>query len=214
MRRIGPRLAALLVLSLLVGLNLVLPAGAHVTKKLPHLFRHLDPRYTNVNEMAANSNLLDGQDSTAFLGAAAKAADADLLDGQNSTAFMAGPGKVIEGAVDILPSPSGDDFFLVLSDGALFEVAYMCPDPLADNGVIRLTNITNGTVNMFTDNGLANPIYQQVPADSAEFPAAFAAGEFITFQLHAPNVGIATIHVMSVHRASDCHVQAQAVISS
>jgi hypothetical protein len=47
-----------------------------------------DPRYINVDEMAANANLLDGQDSTAFLGANATAANANLLDGQDSTAFL------------------------------------------------------------------------------------------------------------------------------
>jgi hypothetical protein len=102
MRRIGTaRLAALLVLSVLVGSNLILPAGAHVTRRLRHLYGHLDPRYINANETAANANLLDGQDSTAFLGVNEQAADADLLDGQNSTAFMAGPGKVVDGAVNI-----------------------------------------------------------------------------------------------------------------
>jgi hypothetical protein len=44
--------------------------------------------------------------------------------------------------------------------------------------------------------------------------AAAASGEMITFQAHSPTFGIATITVLSVHRASDCHVQAQAVISS
>jgi len=58
-----------------------------VTKRIGHLFSHLDPRYINANEMVSNADLLDGQDSTAFLEANAKAADADLLDGQNSTSL-------------------------------------------------------------------------------------------------------------------------------
>jgi hypothetical protein len=52
-----------------------LPAGAHVTRRVSHLLQHLDPQYINVNEMAANANLLDGQDSSAFLGANAEAAE-------------------------------------------------------------------------------------------------------------------------------------------
>jgi hypothetical protein len=232
MRRTGPaKLAALVVLSVLVGLNLILPAGAHVTKRVPHLLKHLDPRYLNVDEMAANANLLDGQDSSAFLGANAKAADteqldgqdssaflganaraadADLLDGLNSTAFMAGPGKVIEEVVALPPGSSGG----VMLEEGLFNIQYQCPDVLSDNGTVGLLNVTFGTVNLFTDNGSTNPTYQQVPASNFAPTAAAATGEFITFQVHAPNVGIATINVMSVHRASDCHVQAQAVISS
>jgi hypothetical protein len=41
------------------------------------------------NGKAPNSDLLDGKDSTEFLGATAKAADADLLDGRDSTDFAA-----------------------------------------------------------------------------------------------------------------------------
>jgi hypothetical protein len=39
-------------------------------------------------DSAANADLLDNLNSTAFLGANAKAADAELLDGFNSTAFL------------------------------------------------------------------------------------------------------------------------------
>jgi hypothetical protein len=45
-----------MILVLFVGSNLVLPAGAHVTKRIGHLFSHLDPRYINANEMASNAN--------------------------------------------------------------------------------------------------------------------------------------------------------------
>lgn len=39
-------------------------------------------------QKAADSDLLDGQDSSTFLGAGAKAADSNLLDGQDSSAFL------------------------------------------------------------------------------------------------------------------------------
>ena len=42
----------------------------------------------NIIAKAPDSQLLDGQDSTAFLGSGAKAADSDLLDGQDSSAFL------------------------------------------------------------------------------------------------------------------------------
>jgi hypothetical protein len=210
MRLIGPaRLGAVVALSLLVGLNLILPAGAHVTKRLPHLFGHLDPRYMSVNEMPANANLLDGQDSTAFLGANAKAADADLLDGQNSTAFMGGPGKVVEGALGLLP---GSQFPIAFEEGHL-ELHYACPLTLTDPGLFVFLNHSGQTVNVFVDNGSTNPASHQVGSGGLVFSAA-AGGEFHTLQVHSPNLGITTIDVMSVHRASDCHVQAQAVISS
>jgi hypothetical protein len=42
---------------------------------------------------ALDSDLLDGQDSSAFLGVGAKAADSDRLDGQDSSAFVT-PAKI------------------------------------------------------------------------------------------------------------------------
>jgi hypothetical protein len=205
------KIAGLMVLVLLVGSNLVLPAGAHVSSNLSHLQGHLDPRYINANEKAANSNLLDGQDSTAFLGANAKAADADLLDGQEATAFMTGPGKVREQAFSLTPEDNNAGSML---EFAFFEVTYVCPEVLSDNGSLVFLNHSGLTHNLFIDTGSANPTYQQVPGGNSVLTATNATGEFVKLQVHSPNQGIATIHVMSVHRASDCHVQIQAVISN
>ncbi len=47
-----------------------------------------DPAYLPITDTAADSDLLDGLDSTAFLRTTAKAADSDLLDGLDSTAFL------------------------------------------------------------------------------------------------------------------------------
>lgn len=48
----------------------------------------LNLSYLGITAKAADSNLLDGLDSTAFLLVGAKAADANLLDGLDSTAFV------------------------------------------------------------------------------------------------------------------------------
>ena len=64
------------------------PALGHVSKRLAHLIKHLNPLYVNVGEKASDADLLDGKDSGAFLGAGAKAVDAELLDGSDSSDFM------------------------------------------------------------------------------------------------------------------------------
>jgi hypothetical protein len=64
------------------------PALAHVTTKLGHMLKHLNPMFVNVGEKASDADLLDGRDSTAFLGASGKAADAELLDGNDSNDFI------------------------------------------------------------------------------------------------------------------------------
>lgn len=64
-RRFGKLQTALLVIiALVIGANLVSPAVGHVTKKLKHLYKHLDPRYVNVGEKAADADKLDGKDSS------------------------------------------------------------------------------------------------------------------------------------------------------
>src|SRR5688500_14985319 len=64
-RRVG-------IVSSLVGLCLTisLPALAHVSRKVPHLWKHLlvlaDQRYYQLGGTVADSQLLDGMDSTDF----------------------------------------------------------------------------------------------------------------------------------------------------
>lgn len=57
---------------------------------------------------AADSSLLDGLDSTAFLGASAKAADADKLDGLDSTAFLGAGGTATDS--QLLDGLNSSDF--------------------------------------------------------------------------------------------------------
>jgi hypothetical protein len=56
------------------------------------------PLKVNSDTRVANLNAdeLDGQDSSAFLGADQKAADSELLDGQDSTEFLASDGKAAD----------------------------------------------------------------------------------------------------------------------
>lgn len=78
----------ILVALIAVVLTASIPAGAHITKRLKHLIKHLNPVFLNQNEKAADSQLLDGIDSSGFLRFDGKAADAELLDGMDSSAFQ------------------------------------------------------------------------------------------------------------------------------
>jgi hypothetical protein len=48
--------AVLVAIALVMGANLISPAVAHVTRKLNHLYKHLDPRYVNVGETVARAD--------------------------------------------------------------------------------------------------------------------------------------------------------------
>jgi hypothetical protein len=160
---------------------------------------------------AADSNLLDGIDSSGFYAAGSKVADSDLLDGMDSSALMTGPGKVRGAAIAL--SPFNGVNFTVMEEAGFFRIGYLCPDPPSGNGVFRLNNRTGETINVFMDNGGTNPEYVQLAAGAVADRAANAAGEWSQFQIHSPSQGIADISMFSVHRASDCHIQAQATIA-
>ncbi len=75
--------AALVVIALVMGANLISPAVAHFKPKLGHLIKHVftkaDPRYINVGEKATSAATADN---------ATNAANADKLDGLDSTALV------------------------------------------------------------------------------------------------------------------------------
>lgn len=71
------------------------PAGSPDTSKFYDKDAS-DTRFLGLTAKAADSDKLDGFDSSAFLGAGAKAADADLLDGLDSTAFLGASAKAAD----------------------------------------------------------------------------------------------------------------------
>jgi hypothetical protein len=67
-RRFGKlQTAVLIVIALVMGANLISPAVAHVTRRLNHLYKHLDPRYVNTNETAGGD--LSGPHANLQIGA-------------------------------------------------------------------------------------------------------------------------------------------------
>lgn len=156
-----------------------------------------------------DAEAIDGKDSSAFVEQNEKAADAEKLDGRDSTEFMQGPGTALRGATAITPGS-----FPTVLETPHFRVAYSCPtaDITTNNGILRVRNLANQEINLFSDNGGVNPNhYGALVMGGAFDQAAAAGGEFVTFGYQGAPV--ATITVFSVHRASDnrCHVQAQAV---
>jgi hypothetical protein len=61
------RAVVLILAGITAGSLLGGPAGAHVTRKVKHLTKHLDPVYLNETQTAADADKLDNIDSEAFL---------------------------------------------------------------------------------------------------------------------------------------------------
>lgn len=161
---------------------------------------------------------LDGRDSTDFLGAHAKAAGADTLDGLDSTDFVQGHGSVYQAAADL---PQGSDWssnFLQIQNPDL-SLNYWCPnDLLGTNGSVSFGNSSGETVNVFSDNGSANPTYEALGPGQYHTEDAASDGEHLTLQIQATGPRVVTIEVFSVQRPGrvgpgDCHVEAQALVT-
>jgi hypothetical protein len=102
-----------------------------------------------------------------------------------------------------------------VGDGTPFTLSYHCPSsPASQNGAWRFLNETGDSINLFADNGSSSPSFAgEVAGDADHFEAAYFGGEYIVLSAQYPNGTIATIDAFSRHRATDCHAQAQAVLT-
>lgn len=137
--------------------------------------------------------------------------NAQSLDGIDSADFIQGSGAVVKAAAAVSPHPGYVVVFMQTSSPD-FTLAYGCPATQQVSGTLAFFNQSSEVVNAFWDNGTADPEYLQLAASGArhDVPTAWA-GEHYTIQVQGSQ--ITTFEIFSVHRASDCHIQAQAVIS-
>jgi hypothetical protein len=138
--------------------------------------------------------------------------NSDLLDGNDSTDFVNGHGSYQQNQVD-MPFAGGDGVEVLVHAG-FFRIRYVCPNSEAEDGTFRITNLTTGNVDTFIDHGGASPEYTVIPTNATSDRNAAHAGDRIQIQLASPTSGVADITMFSVHRGSDCHVQALATVAS
>src|SRR4051812_3729399 len=141
-----------------------------------------------------------------------KVNDANTLDGIDSTGFVKGNGAAAGQAVAIQP---GTNLFLGPPLLGFLRFIYACPGTLSNNGILGVYNDSGSVANVFVDSGGPNPTYTQVSASSGSnfinLPAA-ATGDSYYIQAQGA-LGILTVEAATVHRASDCHVQVQGVLT-
>jgi hypothetical protein len=159
---------------------------------------------------AADSEQLDGLEPSAFLGAGAKASDSNLLDGIDPAGFLQGGGNVDGQAVAMAPNTIN---FVGPAIGGLVRFRYTCPFGLGGNGILRIINSSAGLANVFVDSGGANPDYFQLSSGGFFEYAAAAGGESFVVQMQgSPGVVLATVATVHRSASSDCHAQALGVL--
>ena len=164
------------------------------------------------------SNFYDKTNSDErFLDKSAKATDADKLDGIDSTELLGGNGQAVANAISLPVSdttsapttpvlgagPSGNQ--LTIDAGC---------NSVQGTDFIRFNNRTPATMDLFSESGGDNPIYHTLAPGGDVVFETLKAGDSFHIQAQAPGFGVATIEVATVHRANDCHVQAQALLTT
>ena len=79
--------------------------------------------------------------------------------------------------------------------------------------LVRFVNDSPATMNFFSESGDDNPSYHTLESGGYVAIETLKAGDSLHIQAEAPGLGVVTIEVATVHRANDCHVQAQAVLT-
>jgi hypothetical protein len=130
-------------------------------------------------------------------------------DSDISASYVQGGGRALGQAAAI---PPGSHLFLGPPLAGFLRLSYACPATLSNNGALVVYNDSGSLANVFVDSGGGNPNYFQMAAgDSHQFPAS-ATGDSYFIQAQGA-LGIETIQAATVNRASDCHAQAQALLT-
>jgi hypothetical protein len=197
------RAVALVAIGLAVGVAMTAtPVVGHITESVSHLWnKHIKPKTDARYYKKAQAD-------TRFLGSDEKAADAELLDGLDSTEVVQGNGEAMGAAVAV---PLGSDETVLDIPGAV-ELRYLCPEGSEAEGTLVVANGDAEVVNLFVESGQDNPTYNPLAPASAVTAGAAATGDSFHIQAQG-SWGVLTIEVATVHRATECYAQAQAVLT-
>lgn len=126
-----------------------------------------------------------------------------------SEAYVKGSGQATGQALAVT---AGANTFLGPPLGGFLRLSYFCPSPTSNTGFLWVYNDSGSVANVFIESGDANPTYRSMAAGANFFVPAAPAGDSHHIQAQgAP--GVLTIETASVHRASDCHAQAQGIVT-
>jgi len=135
--------------------------------------------------------------------------NADQLDGLHSTQFVQGGGTAIQGKEAI---PAGETRTILTTANPDIRVDYACPsDPINNSGILEISNPGSETLNVFVDNSNSSIAHYEWGQNGGNIFSSARSGSHFTIQAQGTNV--ATVEVFSYHRSSDCHTQAQALVT-
>ncbi len=126
-----------------------------------------------------------------------------------SETYLKGSGSATGQALAVT---AGANTFLGPPLNGFLRLSYFCPSPTSNTGFLWVYNDSGSVANVFTESGDANPTYRSMAAGANFFVPASPAGDSWHIQAQgAP--GVQTIEAAAVHRAGDCHAQAQGILT-
>jgi hypothetical protein len=137
-------------------------------------------------------------------------ADSDKLDGIDSTAFIKGTGRAEGQAVTVPPGleqPLGPALL------GFVQLLYFCPNPTTSNGNLTIVTLSGSPADVWIESGEPNPIYSLLLPGIPLFSPTFPIGDSFHIQVHRA-FGVMTIEVATANRPADCIAQAQALLTS
>lgn len=137
--------------------------------------------------------------------------NADKIDGLDSSAFVKGASTISYGKVDI---PAGTNAPIITTSNPDLRISYSCPSsPQTANGVLLLSYSGQEPVNVFFDRKSSSSTQHFLLEQGGltSLSASVQSTEHATYQAQGTN--LATMEVFTVERTSDCHTQAQALVT-
>jgi hypothetical protein len=142
------------------------------------------------------------------------AANSELLDGIDSTQFVRGRGRTQFEAVAI-PAGATQKVATVPDDRFPLDLEYACPaTPSGTQGGIFFENDASATINLFIDTGGANPAHYELDVTDGNAVGTEPGGDWVNWHVQSTSSSDGfTVSVASVHRPTSCHVQSQVIQS-
>jgi hypothetical protein len=119
-----------------------------------------------------------------------------------------------------MQAPGGRSFMAAVAPGAdlqvkrgvvgQWEVLFSCPDPpMSGPGTLQFRNSSPSEINLFIDNGGANPTHIAMAGNSITGALATnEAGDAVDYDAQGfPDGSIVHVRVLTLNRVGDCHVQ-------
>jgi hypothetical protein len=154
-----------------------------------------------------DADLVDGRDSTSFLGANAKAADSSKLDGHSINQVVKGGGRIHSLTAEI--SPGAEREIGRTEDGF---VTFQCRPPGYAGPRIQLYNYWEEFEGVFRKGTAAPSYFWHGPYDGAQETITLASSNYDQLTLQTTLRGkAATVTVSSVDWGSSCFVAMQMV---